>query len=520
MNSLPFLTLLTFIPLFGGIALIGSEAGAGLRARRMALLFHGLTLICAGILLFRFDRSLATLQFVERGAWIPSIGVEYHLGIDGLGLLMVTLTALVLPLSVLFTATDIVRPQRFHGLMLLLQSGLFGAFTAHNFIHWFLFYELSLVPAYFLLKLWGGPKRGQAARLFFIYTLVGSVTLLLSFMAVYVATGSFDFAELAQKGKGLDGGLAALFNIRLGWQELSTRALALVIFFGAFLGFAVKIPIWPFHSWLPLVYAEAPTPLTMVLTGAMSKLGVYGFLRILLPIFPEQIWWVQTPLLWLSVASVVLSALAALAQTDLKRVLGYLSISHLGYCTLGVVAAARVTPGDAMWVTEKSAVLSGVMMQMFSHGIIAATFFGLLGWMEQRSAGRRGLNDFGGLREVAPVFCGGMGMVLFASVGLPGLSGFIGEFLIFKGALALVPWAAVLSVAGLLVTAVFLLTLAQRVWHGPLLGQGTGFPDLTWRERFILAPSLLLILLLGIHPQLALQFINTTVTGLVEQLAI
>lgn len=520
MSALPYLTLLGMIPFIGGILLLGSDARSGLRARRLALFFHLLALMLTSWILLRFDRASGAMQFVERGSWIPSIGVDYHLGVDGLGLLMTVLTALVLPLAVLFTSKDIASPHRFHGLLLLLQAGLFGAFTALNFVHWFLFYELSLIPTYFLLKLWGGARRGEAARLFFVYTLAGSVTLLLSFLAVRTATGSFDFLELAQKGKGLDGGLAALFNIRLGWQDLSTRALGLLIFFGAFLGFAVKIPIWPFHSWLPLVYSEAPTPVAMVLTGAMSKLGVYGLLRIVLPIFPEQIWWVQTPLLWLAIASVLMSAFAAVVQTDLKRLLGYLSISHLGYCTLGVVAAAQITSGEPRWAAGKAAVIGGTMFQMFSHGIIAATFFGLLGWLEARSGGRRGLNDFGGLRRVAPLFYAAMGVTVFASIGLPGLSGFIGEFLIFKGAVTLTPWAAVISVAGLLVTAVFLLSLVQRVWHGPLPASCASFPDLSWRERCILAPPLVMILLLGVHPQLIFQFVNATVAGLVEHLAL
>src|SRR5437867_8080517 len=186
--------------------------------------------------------------------------------------------------------------------MLFLEAGLFGAFTALNFIHWFVFWELSLVPAYFLIKLWGGPERAAAANQFFIYTMVGSVTLLLSMLAVFLVTGSFDLIALAEKGR--SGELASLFNVKLGWYDLSPRALALVIFWGAFLGFAVKVPLVPFHTWLPATYTEAPTGVSMVLTGAMSKMGVYGFLRVLLPIFPDQMRWVLTPLLWLAVATI------------------------------------------------------------------------------------------------------------------------------------------------------------------------------------------------------------------------
>src|SRR6185436_14076238 len=199
--------------------------------------------------------------------------------------------------------------------------------------------------------------------------------------------------------------------------------------------------VWPFHTWLPSTYAEAPTGVSMVLTGVMSKLGVYGFLRILLPIFQEQMSWVRTPLLWLAVATIVLSACAAFAQRDLKRMIAYSSINHLGYCLLGIFAAIKLTGGGGPWPTEKAAVLNGVLLQMFNHGLSASALFCFIGFIEHR-AGVRGLNDFGGLRKVAPVFCGLMGIALFASLGLPGLNGFVGEFLIFKGVFSLAKWAA------------------------------------------------------------------------------
>lgn len=516
--SFPWLTCLTALPLIGGMMVVGMDERFQRWSRRLALGFQCLALALVLGILWRFDTSSTALQMVEKADWIPSIHVYYHVGIDGLGLLMITLAALVVPFATLMTAREIRNPHLYYSLMLWLQAGLFGAFTAMNFVHWFVFWELSLIPAYFLIKLWGGPRRGSAARLFFVYTMVGSIALLLSFLGTYVATGTFDFQQLAEKGRGLDGGLAALFNIKLAWYSLSTRALALVLFGGVFLGFAVKVPIWPFHTWLPLTYSEAPTPVTMVLTGVMSKLGLYGVLRILLPIFPEQLRWVQTPLLWLTVASIVMGALAAMAQRDIKRMLAYLSVSHLGYCWLGVLAAVQITPGDSKWMVEKSAALSGAMLQMFNHGVIAATLFGMVGYLEQRSAGRRDINDFGGLRQAAPIFCGLMGIALFASIGLPGLSGFVGELLILKGAVALTTWAAALSTGGLLMTAVFLLTLAQKVWHGPLEPTHARFADLTWRERLTVTPALGLIFLLGVYPQCVLKFINPTVLNLVEGL--
>ncbi len=515
MAELPLITLLTLTPLLGALLIAGLEPEKKCLARALGFTFTLLSLALAIWLWIKFDPNVGTLQFVKRYAWIPSINVEYFVAVDGLGLLMVLLTALVVPFGLLASRIED-NPKAFISLMLFLQAGLFGAFTALNFVHWFLFYEISLVPAYFLIKLWGGPGRVAAANQFFLYTMVGSVTLLLSMLAVYLVTGSFDLIALAEKGR--TGELASLFNVRIaGWYGLSPRALALVIFFGAFLGFAVKVPVWPFHTWLPATYAEAPTGVSMVLTGAMSKMGVYGFLRILLPIFPEQIGWVRTPLLWLAVATIVMSACAAFAQRDLKRIVAYSSINHLGYCLLGIFAFTQLAGSEPRWTLENAAALNGVLLQMFNHGITAAALFYFVGLIEQR-AGRRGLADFGGLRKVAPVFCGLMGIALFASLGLPGLNGFIGEFLIFKGVFPLAPWAASLAVIGLLVTAIFLLTILQRVWSGPLGPRWSGFADLTLPERFIALPAIVLMFVLGLCPQLILKVINPTVLQLVESL--
>jgi NADH-quinone oxidoreductase subunit M len=293
--------------------------------------------------------------------------------------------------------------------------------------------------------------------------------------------------------------------------------LVLIIFGGAFLGFAVKVPLIPFHTWLPSAYAEAPTGTTMLLTGAMSKMGVYGFLRILWPLFPAPMHAILTPLLWLAVVTIVFSASAAFAQQDLKRLLAYSSINHLGYCFLGILAVAKFTGIDATAVTAKAATLNGVFLQMFNHGLTATTLFWFVAMLEQRSGGLRGLDDFGGLRKAAPVFCGLMGIGIFSSLGLPGLNGFIGEFLIFKGAFPLVTWATALSAIGLMLTAIFLLTMMERVFHGPLNATWSRMPDLTLKERIVVLPALALMLVLGIYPQLVLGVINSTVVQMVKE---
>ena len=339
MNAFPFLTTLTLLPLVGGLLVVGLGPDNKQLARRLSLAVSLAALALALVLWVRFNASSGELQFEEQHAWIPTLAVQYHVGVDGLGLLMVLLTAIVVPMAMLASSKIEDRVPIYFALVLFLQAGLFGTFTALNFFHWFIFWELSLIPAFFLIKLWGGTLRTPAALQFFIYTMVGSVALLLAFLAIFLATGKFDFTELAELGRNKT--LASALSVKLGWVSLSTSALAGLIFAGAFLGFAVKVPLMPFHTWLPSAYAEAPTGTTMLLTGVMSKMGVYGFLRILLPIFPEQMRAMLMPLLWLAVITIIFSASAAFAQRDLKRVLAYSSINHLGYCLLGIFAASQ-----------------------------------------------------------------------------------------------------------------------------------------------------------------------------------
>jgi len=393
-------------------------------------------------------------------------------------------------------------------LVLFLQACIFGTFTALNFFHWFIFWELSLIPAFFLIKLWGGSKSAKAAMQFLIYTMVGSIAMLMSFLAIYLATKTFDFTELAHLAQ--SGQLMPAVVSTLGWHLFTPQHIAMLIFFGAFLGFAVKVPLIPFHTWLPAAYSEAPTGTTIILTGAMSKMGLYGFLRILLPLFGPQMQHVLTPLLWLAVATVVLSAYAALAQTDLKRIFAYSSINHLGYCMLGIFAVVKFTGGDAGLTSEKFAAMNGVFVQMFNHGLTAATVFWFIAMLEKRTGGLRGLHDFGGLRKVVPVFTGLMGIALFSSLGLPGLNGFIGEFLIFKGSFPLVTWATSISALGLLITAIFILGVLQRVFYGSLGEKWVHLPDLTLGERLTLVPAIGLMFALGLYPQLILGVVNHT----------
>ncbi len=513
MNGFPILSLLTLVPLVGGLILLGLHSRQHQLARRLALAFSGVSLLGVLLLCGWFDTGTESMQFEERYGWIDALAVDYRLGIDGLGLLMVLLTGIVVPMALAAAGPVPDRGPAYFGLVLLLQSGLFGTFTALNFFHWFIFWELSLIPAFFLIKLWGGPQRSAAAIQFFVYTMVGSIGLLLAFLAIYLAVGTFDFMEIAERAR--QGTLIPALSASVGWYDLTTRQLGFVIFAAAFLGFAVKVPLVPLHTWLPAAYSEAPTATTMLLTGLMSKMGVYGFIRIVLPIFPEALRWVSVPLLWLAVITVVVSAAAALAQRDLKRMLAYSSINHLGYCLLGLFAITSGAAGELVAV-EKSAALSGVFLQMFNHGLTAAALFWFVALIEKRSGGLRGLGDFGGLRTRAPVLCGLMGIALFSSLGLPGLNGFVGEFLIFKGVFGLTPWAATLSTLGLLLTAVFILTMIQRVFFGPVNPAWSGFSELTVGERWQVAPVIGLMFLIGIYPQAILGFTNRTVVTMIK----
>jgi NADH-quinone oxidoreductase subunit M len=499
MSGFPILTLLTVLPLVGAaIALV-----SGKHARGVAILTTGASLLLALIVWTHLPAN-GSIGLVERASWAPSLGIEYHLGVDGLGALMLVLSAIVTLMSVDAAHRVHHQPGLYFGLVLTLESGLFGSFTALNFFHWFLFWELSLIPAFFLIKLWGGAKRGPAATQFFVYTMAGSVALLVAFLAVFLSTGSMDFPHLTLLAS--TGELEQMVAAHLG------PAVMLWLAIGVLAGFAVKVPMIPFHTWLPAAYAEAPSPVTMLLTGAMSKMGVYGLLRIALPLFGHQIAQMRTPLLVLAVATVVMGAWAAAAQKDLKRVFAYSSVNHLGYCLLGIFAlAVPYSVSNAGQLASQSAALNGVILQMFNHGVTAAALFWFIAILQQRTGGHRGIDDFGGLRKPAPVLAGLMGIALFSSLGLPGLNGFVGEFLIFRGVFSLAWVASTVSILGLLVTAAVILTVIQKVFSGPVPEHCAGFPDLHHGERLALAPVIALMFLIGLLPQLIVNSVNPTV---------
>jgi len=490
------ITAIIFIPLLGALAVCTWPQR---NCRPIALMFNAISAACALGLWRKFDATATGLQFVERHVWIPAINAEYLVGIDGLSLLLVLLTSLIIPFAFLAQAPPD-GGRGFCATMLVMQSALYGTFTAQNFVLWFLFYEMSLVPAFLLIKIWGGENRDRAATKFFLYTFLGSVAMLLSFLGIYFAKGTFDFSALADLGK----------------NGLLTGKLAWLAFAGIFLGLAVKVPLFPFHTWLPDAYQSAPTGVSMVLTGVLSKMGVYGFVRLLLPLFPKEIKIIGPWLLALAVCSIVFAPLAAWTQRDLKRMVAYLSINHLGYCMLGLFAVIA-SPVVAARI-DTHAALSGVFMQIFNHGITAATLFYFIGLLEQRS-GLRGIDDFGGLMQQTPLLCGWMSVAMFSSLGLPGLNGFIGEFLIFKGSFAIAASFTAIAVIGLLVTAIAFARAMQSLFSGPLTGNCGAFPDLLRSEKLIIVPMILLMFAIGITPQFMLNIFNTTVAQMARLFA-
>lgn len=509
MDKLPLITILTFAPIAGAVilAIIGNSKPSTTRV--IAIITTVFELLLAFVLLAKFDNSFAGFQFVEKYNWIPSLDVYYHVGIDGISLLMILLTCFVVLFSILASGDRYEKSSLYYSLILLIESGLIGTFTTLNFIHWFIFWEISIVPAYFLIKLWGGKKRVEAATQFFIYTLIGSVFLLLAFQIIYIAAHTFEFIELTELGRA--GELEKVL-----WEKLSgfhifatSAAFIMAIFIAVMLAFLVKVPMFPLHIWLPITYAEAPTPVTMILTGAMSKMGLYGLLRIAAPVFPQQFESAREIFLWLAVATIILGSASALAQKDLKRMFAYSSVNHLGYCLLGIFAISSTAASTSNLTT-----LTGVSLQILNHSINASAIFYFIGLIENRSGGLRGIEDFGGLRRVMPVLAGLFGISLFASLGLPGLNGFVGEFLIFTGVFGIDAVKAGISLAGLLLTAIFILNVLQKVFSGAVNSKWSGLNDLDINERIIALPAVLLMLLLGLYPQPVINFLNNTLINM------
>ena len=505
------LTLL-LLPLAGAVLIAAWPGLARPCAGRLAIAWAVLPVVLVAAMAMAQAAAANGVMAEWSLPWMPDARINLAFSVDGTSWLFLLLTAVITWFALAVSARLNMGDRAYCALILVMESMLFGVFTARHFIPWFLCWEMTLIPAYLLIRLWGGQGAPRAALRFFIITLGGGVAMLLGFLALQMSVGTMDFAALSQLAAHheLAAGLAKSFAA----TGLDGQTLLTIVALAVFLGLAVKIPVVPFHAWLPDAYAEAPTPVTMLLTGLLSKMGVYGLLRVFLPVFPEVLPGLAPWLSALAVATVLLGAVAALAQKDLKRIMAYSSVNHLGYCVLAVAAVAA-TQSDRAAVASA---VSGVVLQAFNHGVIASVLFFGIGILELRGGGARGLNAFGGLRANMPVLAGLMGLAMFASLGLPGLSGFVGEFLIFNGVFGLVPWSAAISVIGLLLTAVFFLRLVRKVFHGPVAPALAQWPDLTSGERWLFAPAIALIVIPGLWPQVLLHGINADTLRLLELL--
>lgn len=499
-----FLALLILFPLIGAILLGLCSRSNAEKSGRFALCWSTLTLL--GVLLPGVRGGSWSLDWLGDPVWV------FHFSCGGISFLFVLLSCVVVLISLVASLQLKCGDRSYYALILILQAALIGVFTARHFIPWFLFWEMTLIPAYLLIRMWGTKSAPQAALRFFIMTLGGSAFMLVGFLVLQFTVGTMDFDALRVLAAG--GALEPAMEAKFPAVGLCGSAMLMGIAAAVFLGLAVKLPVVPFHAWLPAAYAEAPTPVTMLLTGVLSKMGLYGLLTIFLPVFAEVLPMMAPWLSLLAVLTVLLGAMAALAQRELKRILAYSSVNHLGYCALAVAALAA---GQADEQAASSA-LTGAILQGINHGLIACGLFYGIVILQLRGAKRPTFNDFGGLRARMPVYCGSFGLMVFASLGLPGLSGFIGEFLIFNGSFAIMPAATVLAVPGLLLTAVFLLRMLRRVFHGPLPPALAQWSDLSREERTVMGILILLVVVPGVLPQVLTQFINPDVIHLIDLL--
>ncbi len=477
------LTLITFLPLIGAGVILLLPGKKEELIKYTAAFFSALSLLIGIYIYWKFDRNTPNIQFVEHYPWIRYFNIYYYMGIDGISAPMVVLTSLLSFLSVVASWGIDRGVKGYFSLFLILETGMLGVFCALDFFLFYVFWEVVLFPMYFLIGIWGGPKREYAAIKFFLYTLFGSVLMLLAMLALYYWSEPHTFD------------LLKLTKMRF------TRTFQIIIFLALFIGFAIKVPIVPFHTWLPDAHVEAPTAISVILAGILLKMGTYGLYRISYPILPEATVWFSYPLAILGAINIIWGALCAMAQQDMKKLVAYSSISHMGVVLLGM---ASLTPAG----------MNGGLFQMFNHGTVTAMLFLLTGVIYDR-AHHRDIDRFGGLAVQMPIYAGITSLAFFAGLGLPGLNSFISEALCFLGAFNVYRWTTAIATSGIVFTAGYFLWTYQRMFLGPLNTKYSDLPEINGRELFTLIPLGAIVVFLGIYPSPVLNMMTITMYNLI-----
>lgn len=486
MSGWPLLSIITFLPLVGVafILMIRGDAEVVARnARNVALLTTGATFVMSLFLWFGFKTGTAAFQFVEKSDWVPGSGVSYHLGVDGISVLFVLLCTVLMPVCILASWQSVkIRVKEYMAGFLILETMMVGMFCALDFVVFYIFFEGVLVPMFILIGVWGGPRRIYAAFKFFLYTLAGSVLMMVAMLVMYMEAGTTDIPVLLTHG------------FPAGLQPW--------LFCAMFASFAVKVPMWPLHTWLPDAHVEAPTAASVILAGVLLKMGAYGFVRFSVPMLPLAAAKFAPMIFALSVIAVVSASAMALVQEDMKRLIAYSSVAHMAFVTVGIFTLT--TQG-----------VTGALFQMLSHGVVAGALFLCVGVVYDRLHTRE-IARFGGLRHNMPKYATVLMLFMLAAIGLPGTGGFVGELLVVMGALQVNAWVAALMAGGLVLGAVYMLILYRRVAFGPLDKDDLKeLPDLGGREILMFAPLVVLVLWLGLYPSPFLAVMSASVDNLI-----
>ena len=490
--NFPYLTTIIFLPVVGAILIAFVPNLSGRLIRRMAAIFTFVPLALSIFLFFNFDKSTA-IQFEEKISWIPALNAYYHLGVDGLSLPLVVLMSFLGFLVVLISWKIDLRPREYFAWLLLLETSILGVFSSLDLLLFFLFWEIEVIPMYFLISIWGTGRKEYSAIKYVVYTLFGSAMMLAGILSLYFTTGSLSMVEIAETGL----------------APFPAVIPVVAIFFLLLVGFAVKLPVFPLHTWLPDAHTDAPTAVSVVLAGALLKMGGYGMIRLCVTIFPQVAQNYAPLLVAFAIISVLYGAAVTLRQTDLKRMIAYSSISHMGYVLLGIFALSRVS-------------LVGATLQMFSHGFITGLLFAMAG-LVMHNAGERDLRKLGGLARQMPIIAVVFSVAGLAALGLPTTSGFAAEFLVFVGsftstAVSGIQVYTILGILGIVITAGYILWMLQRVFYGPVLEEFNGVKDADMLERVTIFTFIAVIMFIGIYPAILTDVIKLGILPIVSLL--